>query len=72
LLYKKKPLLSRASPRETSHVKHYYRSPTPVLLATWEAEIGKITVPGHPEQKTSRDLISTEKAGYGGMGLSSQ
>jgi hypothetical protein len=26
---------------------------TAVILATWEAEIGRISVPGQPEQNTS-------------------
>jgi hypothetical protein len=38
---------------------------TPVILATWEAETGRIVV------KMSLDPISMEKAGYGGTHLSS-
>jgi hypothetical protein len=34
----------------------------PVILATWEPEIGRIMVLGHPRQKkSSKDLISVEK-----------
>jgi hypothetical protein len=32
---------------------------TPVILATWEAEIGKIMVPGWPQTKKWQGLIST-------------
>jgi hypothetical protein len=34
---------------------------TPVILATWETETGRIAVPGEPEQKCLQDFISTEK-----------
>jgi hypothetical protein len=37
-----------------------------------EAKIGRISVPGHPEQKSLWDPISTVKEGHGGTHLSSQ
>jgi hypothetical protein len=33
---------------------------TPVILATWEAEIGRIMVQGQPEQKVHKTPISTK------------
>jgi hypothetical protein len=33
-----------------------------VILATWEAEIGRIMVPGQLGQKSFRDTILTEKS----------
>jgi hypothetical protein len=36
---------------------------TPVILATWEAEIRRIMLWGQPGEKGSQDPISTEKAG---------
>jgi hypothetical protein len=33
----------------------------PVILATWEAEIRRIMVPGQHKQNSSRDPISTDK-----------
>jgi hypothetical protein len=47
---------------------------TPVILATWEAEIWRIAVPASPrEKKNLRDSISMEKkAGCGGAHLLSQ
>jgi hypothetical protein len=45
----------------------------PVILASWEAEIRRITLQDQPQAKSSQDLISTnKKAGCGGMHLSSQ
>jgi hypothetical protein len=39
---------------------------TPVILASWEAEIGRIVVQGHPvfkkKKKSSRNSITTEKS----------
>jgi hypothetical protein len=43
-----------------------------VILATWEAELWRIEVPGQPRPKSSGDHISMEKAGCDGMYLSSQ
>jgi hypothetical protein len=46
---------------------------TPVILSTWEAEIGRMAVRGQPRQKSLQDPISTEKkAGLGGVHLSYQ
>jgi cytochrome c-type biogenesis protein CcmH/NrfF len=33
-----------------------------IILATWEAEIGRIMVPGQLGQKSLEDPISTEKS----------
>jgi hypothetical protein len=44
----------------------------PVILATQEVANGKITVQGKPRQKFTRPPFLTEKAGCGGMYLSSQ
>jgi hypothetical protein len=33
----------------------------PIILATWEAKIGKITVPGQPWQEVCGITISKEK-----------
>jgi hypothetical protein len=45
---------------------------TPVILAIWEAERDWEDHKFQPAQtKRFRDLISTEKAGHGGMHLSS-
>jgi hypothetical protein len=44
-----------------------------LILAKWQAEIGRITVQGQLwQKKSSQDSISTEKAGYNGVCLSSQ
>jgi hypothetical protein len=32
----------------------------PVILATWEAKIGRIEVPGQPWQKSLKDLVSVD------------
>jgi hypothetical protein len=32
-----------------------------VILATWEAEMGRIKIPGQPRQKSLQDPISMEK-----------
>jgi hypothetical protein len=34
---------------------------TPIILATWEAEISRIVVPGQPRQKSSWDTTSAGK-----------
>jgi hypothetical protein len=46
---------------------------TPVIVATWEAVLGRIVVLGHPRQKNSvRPNLKRKKAGCGGVCLSSQ
>jgi hypothetical protein len=35
----------------------------PVILATWEAEIGRITVPGQPKQNVYKTLSQQKKLG---------
>jgi hypothetical protein len=51
---------------------------TPVILATWEAEIGKIKVPVQPRQNQSRQKkfvrsrLNGKKSWCGGRRLSSQ
>jgi hypothetical protein len=37
----------------------------PEILATWEAVIKRIVIPGQPQQKSFQDLISMEKTGHG-------
>jgi hypothetical protein len=36
---------------------------TPIILATWEAEIRRISVPGHFEQKGCETLSQKKKVG---------
>jgi hypothetical protein len=45
---------------------------TDVIPAMREAEIGRITIPNQPEQKSAQNPISTEKTGHGGAHVSSQ
>jgi hypothetical protein len=42
---------------------------TLVIPATWEAEIGRITAPGQPGQKSSQTPSQWKKAGCGGVHL---
>jgi hypothetical protein len=44
----------------------------PLILATQEAEIRRIEVPGQPEQTVHKTLSQWKKAGYSGMNPSSQ
>jgi hypothetical protein len=44
----------------------------PVILATREVEIGKIIVTGQPRKKNCETPSQQQKAGCGGMHLSSQ
>jgi hypothetical protein len=48
---------------------------TSIILATWEAEIGRITVPGQLRPKKKRftkSHLKRKKVGQGGIYLSSQ
>jgi hypothetical protein len=45
----------------------------PIIPATWDAEIGRITVPGQPwQKKVHKTPLSTEKSWACGMHLSLQ
>jgi hypothetical protein len=44
---------------------------TPVILVTWEAEIGRIMVQAQPMQKV-HEALSQPIAGHGTMSMSSQ
>jgi hypothetical protein len=58
------------NPERIGEARHQWL--TPKILTTWEAEIGRIMVPGQSRQKNFRLHLERKKAGHGGVHLSFQ